>query len=219
MTWFSAAVALGCVASVGFADAPATRPDAPATQPAPPQVTPSPVAATEPDTRPAAGLWDSSRYLRVSEVRPGMVGYGLTVFSGTRIDKFDVEVVDVLHNFNPKHDVVLISCKGPYLEHVGSVAGMSGSPIYLYDEADAAHAHPRMIGAFAYGWPLAKDPVAGVQPIEYMLQIPPNAPDAAGGGAAVRPPVKAERRSPRRRGLGGRWTTSRRCRGCAAPPV
>jgi hypothetical protein len=31
-----------------------------------------------------------------------------------------------------------------------------------------------MIGAFAYGWPLAKDPIAGVQPIEYMLKLPDN---------------------------------------------
>jgi hypothetical protein len=28
-----------------------------------------------------------------------------------------------------------------------------------------------MIGAFAYGWPLMKDPVGGVQPIEYMLKL------------------------------------------------
>ena len=31
-----------------------------------------------------------------------------------------------------------------------------------------------MFGAFAYGWALAKDPLAGVQPIEYMLQLPAN---------------------------------------------
>ncbi len=29
-----------------------------------------------------------------------------------------------------------------------------------------------MIGAFAYGWPLQTDPIAGVQPIEYMLDLP-----------------------------------------------
>ena len=29
-----------------------------------------------------------------------------------------------------------------------------------------------MVGAFAYGWPLMKDPLGGVQPIEYMLDIP-----------------------------------------------
>jgi hypothetical protein len=105
--------------------------------------------------------------MRVSEVRPGMKGYGLSVFSGTRIDRFDVEVISVLHNFNPKYDVVLIKCRGADLEHTGSIAGMSGSPIFLADDKG----RERMIGAFAYGWPLLKDPLAGVQPIEYMLEV------------------------------------------------
>ena len=117
---------------------------------------------------PAPTLFDPARHMRVAEVRPGMTGYGLTVFKGSKIEKFDVEVVSVLRNFNPQDDVVLIRCKGEYLEHVGSVAGMSGSPIYLRD----AQGRDRMIGAFAYGWPLTKDPVAGVQPIEYMLALP-----------------------------------------------
>src|ERR1700722_3104207 len=117
--------------------------------------------------------WDSSRYMRVDEVRPGMVGYGLTVFSGDKIEKFDVEVVSVIHDLiNPKSDVVLIHCNDARLDHFGAVEGMSGSPIYLFDPVDTAHQHPRMIGAFAYGWEWAKDPLAGVQPIEYMLKIP-----------------------------------------------
>jgi hypothetical protein len=106
--------------------------------------------------------------MRVTEVKRGMKGYGLSVFQGTRIDRFDVEVIDVLHNFNPKSDVVLIRCAGANLEHTGPIAGMSGSPIYLYDDQGRA----RMIGAFAYGWSLMKDPIAGVQPIEYMLELP-----------------------------------------------
>jgi hypothetical protein len=108
--------------------------------------------------------------MRVADVKAGMKGFGLTVFTGSKIEKFDVEVIDVLKNFNPQHDVVLIRCLGPYMDHVGSVEGMSGSPIYLYDESGKA----KLIGAFAYGWPLAKDPVAGVQPIEYMLALPDN---------------------------------------------
>ena len=113
-------------------------------------------------------LFDPARHMHVSEVKPGMTGYGLTVFKGTKIERFDVEVLSVLKNFNPKYDIVLIKCKGDYLQHTGSIAGMSGSPIYLQDEQGRF----RMIGAFAYGWPLTKDPVAGVQPIEYMLKLP-----------------------------------------------
>jgi hypothetical protein len=108
--------------------------------------------------------------MRVSEVRAGMTGYGDSVFSGTSTQRFDVEVISVLKNFNPKDDVVLIRCHGQNLEHTGSIAGMSGSPIYLKDD----QGRYRMIGAFAYGWPLAKDPIAGVQPIQYMLELPDN---------------------------------------------
>src|SRR3982750_2489853 len=79
-------------------------------------------------------LFDPNRHMRVDEVRPGMKGYGLTVFQGTKIDRFDVEVVSVLHKFNPKYDVVLIRCTGEKLEHTGPVSGMSGSPIFLRDE-------------------------------------------------------------------------------------
>lgn len=128
-----------------------------------------------------SSLFDPARHMRVSEVRPGMTGYGLTVFKGTHIEKFDVEVLSVLKNFNPQYDVVLIRCKGSFLEHTGSIAGMSGSPIFLKDD----QGRYRMIGAFAYGWPMTKDPVAGVQPIEYMLKLPalriaPQTADAKG---------------------------------------
>src|SRR3954471_4466753 len=109
--------------------------------------------------------FDPARHMHVSEVKPGMKGFGLSVFSGTDIERFEVEVISVLKNFNPKNDIVLIRCHGQNLEHTGSVAGMSGSPVYLRDSSG----HDRLVGAFAYGWPLSKDPVAGVQPIEYML--------------------------------------------------
>src|SRR5437870_9153376 len=104
-----------------------------------------------------------------------MTAYVLSVFKGTKIERFDVEVISVLRDFNPQRDVILVRCKGANLEHTGSVAGMSGSPIFLSD----AQGRERMVGAFAYGWPLMKDPVGGVQPIEYMLDLeslPPKNP-------------------------------------------
>ena len=58
---------------------------------------------------------------------------------------------------------------------------MSGSPIYLTDDQGRS----RMIGAFAYGWPLMKDPVAGVQPIEYMLGIPTHTPSTQPAGQSI----------------------------------
>lgn len=99
--------------------------------------------------------------IRVDELKPGMKGYGLTVFKGTEIEKFDVEVIDVLKNFFPKMDIILIRCSHPVIEHANIIGGMSGSPIYI---------EGRLAGALAYGFVrFAKDPIAGVTPIENML--------------------------------------------------
>ncbi len=57
--------------------------------------------------RVAGAAPDAPDTLSVSEVKPGMKGYGLTVFSGTQPEKFDVEVISVLHNFRPNQDIVL----------------------------------------------------------------------------------------------------------------
>jgi hypothetical protein len=100
----------------------------------------------------------------VSEIRPGMEGYGLSVFQGTKIERFQVKVIGVLRNFAPKMDIILIRCSGANLEYTGVVAGMSGSPIYL-----GPPGKERMAGALAYGWQFSKDPVAGVTPIQAML--------------------------------------------------
>jgi hypothetical protein len=98
-------------------------------------------------------------FIPVSEIRAGMKGYGLTVFQGTKPERFDVRVISVLHNFLPKQDIILVQSDDPRLIHSGIVAGMSGSPIYI---------EGRLAGALSYGWHFAKDPIAGVTPIEAM---------------------------------------------------
>ncbi|MCU1279380.1 MAG: hypothetical protein JWM53_2926, partial [bacterium] len=96
----------------------------------------------------------------ISEVRAGMKGYGLTVFQGLKPERFDIRVISVLHNFLPKQDIILVQSDDPRLIHSGIVAGMSGSPIYIQG---------RLAGALSYGWHFAKDPIAGVTPIETMM--------------------------------------------------
>lgn len=98
--------------------------------------------------------------LPVSEVKKGMKGYGLTVFEGMKPERFEVEVIDVLHNFKPHQEMILIKTKHPRLDVTKIVGGMSGSPIYLKD---------KMVGAYAYGWTFGVEPVAGVTPIRSML--------------------------------------------------
>jgi hypothetical protein len=65
-----------------------------------------------------------------------------------------------MHNFLPKQDVILIRAEDPRVEFSGIVAGMSGSPVYI---------DGKLVGAVAYAWSFAKEPLGGVTPIESML--------------------------------------------------
>ena len=135
----------------------------------------------------------------VEDIRPGMTGYGLTVFRGTEPERFDVEVIDVLHGFRPDQDLVLIRTPHPILDHAQSVGGMSGSPIFI---------DGKLIGAYAYGWPFGRDPIAGVTPIANMLAEldRPYRPDSFPGARelSLQPPrLAGAQRAQQRRRLGG----------------
>jgi hypothetical protein len=100
----------------------------------------------------------------VDSVRAGMIGTGLTVFEGTRIDTFQVRILGVLRGYRPRANLILCRALGPYLEKTGIIAGMSGSPIYV---------NGRLLGALSYTWSFSTEPVAGITPIGEMLQILP----------------------------------------------
>jgi len=120
------------------------------------------------------------------KIKPGMTGYGLTVFSGFKIERFKVTVIDVLHNFLPKQDLFLVRVDHPRVRKTGVVGGMSGSPIYLQG---------KLAGALAYGWRFASEPVAGITPIHNMMDLlkrKARGPDHA--GFAMRLPPETERR-------------------------
>ncbi len=96
----------------------------------------------------------------LSQVKPGLKGYGLTVFEGTKPERFEVEVIGVQKGFLPRQDLILVKTKHPRLDVARVVAGMSGSPIYF---------DGKMAGAYAYGWTFPREAVAGVTPIENMI--------------------------------------------------
>lgn len=130
----------------------------------------------------------------VSEIQAGMRGYGLTVFRGTQPERFEVEVIDVLHQFRPDQDLILIRTTHPILTDATTVGGMSGSPIFLED---------RLIGAYAYGWPFGRHPVAGVTPIENMmreLRRTPRAGSFPGATPLSAPSSAARAEAPAERG-------------------
>ncbi len=108
----------------------------------------------------------------LKDVRPGMRGYGLSVFRGATIETFEVEVVSVMADFAPNHGVIWIKCLDDHLTQSGPVSGMSGSPVYLWTDKKGPHKPgqgAKLIGAFAFGYNGAKICYAGVQPIESML--------------------------------------------------
>ncbi|MEK6635987.1 MAG: SpoIVB peptidase S55 domain-containing protein [Planctomycetota bacterium] len=103
----------------------------------------------------------------INEITPGMKGYGKTVFTGNRIEIFNVEVLGILKNWEAKSNMILIKMSGDPLENSGIIAGMSGSPVYINN---------RLIGAVAYGWSFAKEAIAGVTPINEMKNTLLNIP-------------------------------------------
>src|SRR5262249_22190856 len=104
----------------------------------------------------------TAKFMSVDEVRPGMKGYGRTVFQGTRIEQFDVELLGVLKNYAPKQDMILARLSGGPLARTGVIAGMSGSPGYI---------DGKLLGAVAFSFPYATEPIAGIQPIQQMLGL------------------------------------------------
>jgi hypothetical protein len=66
----------------------------------------------------------------------------------------------VLQNIAPRQSVILARLTGGPLEETGIMAGMSGSPVYI---------DGRLAGAVALGFQFSKAPIAGITPIEQMI--------------------------------------------------
>jgi hypothetical protein len=98
-------------------------------------------------------------YWQVDDVKAGMKGFGRTVLKGTKLEKFDAEVLGVLKNTNPGRDLILCRLSGLNLDKTGVIAGMSGSPVYIDN---------KLLGAVAYAWAFGKEPIAGVTPFAQM---------------------------------------------------
>src|ERR1700676_2162064 len=119
---------------------------------------------------------DQPPILPLEQVKPGMRGVAYTIFAGDKIEPFDVEVIGILPNLmGPKQSIILVQLHGEKAEHTGVVAGMSGSPVYI--DGKLAGALSLKFGVFA------KEPLAGVTPIENILSLPKGQPAAIRAGA------------------------------------
>src|SRR5258708_29554950 len=64
----------------------------------------------------------------LKDIRAGQRGIGRTVFSGTRVEEFQVEVLGVLENVAPRQSIILAPLSGGPLAKTVFIGGMGGSP-------------------------------------------------------------------------------------------
>lgn len=103
------------------------------------------------------------RFLPLKEVKSGMKGIARTIFQGSQMEEFGVEVLGVLYGLpTPTQSSIIIRLSGANAERTGVFAGMSGSPVFI---------NGKLVGAIAFSFPFSKEPLGGVTPIEEMLSI------------------------------------------------
>jgi hypothetical protein len=102
-------------------------------------------------------------FISVREIYPGMKGIGKTVFSGTKIEEFDVEVIDVIYGTGVNYPYILVKLSGEKIDNNGGIsAGMSGSPVYL---------DGRLAGAISHAWEMSEHNLCLITPIDEMLNL------------------------------------------------
>jgi hypothetical protein len=110
----------------------------------------------------AAVATAQTSFYQARDIKAGMHGIGRTVFSGDKIEEFDVEILGVLENIGPKQSLILGRLSGGPLAKTGVMQGMSGSPVFVGG---------KLIGAVAMAFPFSTDAIAGIRPIEDMLRV------------------------------------------------
>ncbi len=100
----------------------------------------------------------------LSQVHRGQHGTAWTVFEGSVPEPMDVEILGVLRGARgPGRDLILARLHGDKPEYTGVVAGMSGSPVYV---------EGKLLGALSYRiGQFTKEPIAGITPMEQMLEV------------------------------------------------
>lgn len=116
---------------------------------------------------PAVPPASDSRFFKLKDLRPGMMGVGHTVFKGDAVSDFQVEILGVVDNFLPKQSAIFARLSGGPLAETGVFAGMSGSPVFV---------DGKLLGAVAYSFPFSKEAIAAITPIENMVNMTDSSP-------------------------------------------
>ena len=107
--------------------------------------------------------YSQAPFMFVSDIKPGMKGIGKTVFHGTKIENFNIEIIDIVSGDNNISEFILARLNGNQLEKSGGIsAGMSGSPVYV---------EGKLIGAISYTWELSEHNLCLITPIKEMLKL------------------------------------------------
>jgi hypothetical protein len=127
----------------------------------------------------------STPLMAIDEIRPGMVGVGRTVFEGTQLSEFKVQILGVLRNVQgPKRNLILAKLEGGPLAETGVAQGMSGSPVYV---------DGRLIGAVSYSiGSFSKEAIAGITPIGEMKDATTLPKRSANAQARIELPITRE---------------------------
>ncbi|HTY40224.1 MAG TPA: hypothetical protein VMC43_04010 [Candidatus Paceibacterota bacterium] len=119
---------------------------------------------------PSVGVAQDVPIMPLSDVKPGMKGYGLTVFRGTEPQRFEFEVRGVAPDFMGWPRVIVVRLfggpkgkNGKSVFETGQVfGGMSGSPMYI---------DGKLIGGLALAKDFSTTAKTLITPIEYMLDL------------------------------------------------
>lgn len=106
---------------------------------------------------------NSVQFFPIEDIKPGMRGTSRTVFVGSEPEEFGVEILGVLPGFiGPKQPAIIAKLSGKNAERTGVFAGMSGSPVFI---------DGKLVGAISFSFPFSKEPIAGITPIQSMIDI------------------------------------------------
>lgn len=102
--------------------------------------------------------------LRLEELETGTEGEVWTVFQGSEPEPFTVRITGVIHNaLGPGKAMILCELIDERVQHMGAVAGMSGSPLYV---------DGKLAGALSYQVQRFETVrFAGFTPVEDLLEV------------------------------------------------
>jgi hypothetical protein len=117
-------------------------------------------------------------HLDPAEATAGRTGICITEMDGGERVEIPLTVLGTVGSGTPNGEIVLVRLDHPRFEETGIIAGMSGSPVYL---------DGKLLGALAYGWAFASEPIGGVTPFARMVEMSAARPAA---GVLTRPTIE-----------------------------